>query len=260
MIITCPSCKTKYTVPASSFAAGSRAVKCTKCKNTWHQGPAETFSPEGTQFDNTNNQEQVVQEQTSTALETPQDSAQKTSQGQTFKERQTGKETIPPFSPQDTPALSSLEPPQNLWPGVTIGIAATIAFIGAIFLFKGPILNAFPNIKTVFSSNTYKLTTQDDLKTLGIVIDNVERDILEDDGFTTYAIQGIVTNTNLTPTDSPNLAVSLLDEHGNILDSWRAEPQKRTLQPGESTSWVCYFYNPPLAKISEYKVGLTPIN
>lgn len=39
MIITCPSCASRYPVDASSFVPSGRKVRCAKCGNTWHQAP-----------------------------------------------------------------------------------------------------------------------------------------------------------------------------------------------------------------------------
>lgn len=39
MIITCPSCSTRYPVDAASFAPAGRKVRCAKCGHNWHQAP-----------------------------------------------------------------------------------------------------------------------------------------------------------------------------------------------------------------------------
>lgn len=39
MIITCPSCSTRYPVDAASFAPSGRKVRCAKCGHNWHQAP-----------------------------------------------------------------------------------------------------------------------------------------------------------------------------------------------------------------------------
>src|SRR6266702_263090 len=37
MILTCPSCDTRYSVDGSKFPAAGRTVRCAKCGHSWHQ-------------------------------------------------------------------------------------------------------------------------------------------------------------------------------------------------------------------------------
>lgn len=252
MIISCPSCKTKYTVPAQSLGATGRIVKCSKCGDKWHQEAANTFQHDGTQFE-----PPKTEPQTEPPLEQQAEphTTQQAEPAPRPRRTQQTSENIPPFSPKNLPALSTTSQPQNLWPGIMIGIAATIGLVGAALMLKDPMLRAFPAMQLALQGTSSPAHFDASYtKAPGLVIEKIERDILEDDGFTTYVIQGLVTNANLSEKAVPNLMVSLLDEHGNTLDSWKVEPQKRVLQAGESTTWICYFYNPPLAKVSEYKV------
>ena len=265
MIITCPACQTKYTVPAQSFGATGRVVKCTKCGNKWHQEARETFQSAGTQFDTgveapqaqettQQHEHQPERPQKHAADPTPTDS--ETTASEAPKSAPHTTDEVPPFAPSNLPALSTGQNPQNIWPGIMLGIAATIGLIGAVLVLKDPMVRAFPAMAQVLGGGSAVVDFDASYsKAPGLVIENIERDILEDDGFTTYVIQGIVTNTNLEEMAVPNLTVSLMDERGGVLDNWKVEPQKRVLQPGESTAWFCYFYNPPLAKVSEYKVA-----
>ncbi|MDX1486100.1 MAG: zinc-ribbon domain-containing protein [Alphaproteobacteria bacterium] len=41
MIITCPSCQTRYKVDPASFGAKGRRVRCSNCDNMWTERPAE---------------------------------------------------------------------------------------------------------------------------------------------------------------------------------------------------------------------------
>ena len=53
MILTCPSCSTRYTVDPAKFPAAGRTVRCAKCGHSWHQpGPEAEMEPESvTAFD-----------------------------------------------------------------------------------------------------------------------------------------------------------------------------------------------------------------
>ena len=44
MILTCPSCGTRYSVDGSKFPAAGRTVRCAKCGHSWHQ-PGEAAEP-----------------------------------------------------------------------------------------------------------------------------------------------------------------------------------------------------------------------
>jgi len=46
MILTCPSCGTRYVVKDGAIPPGGRTVRCAQCKHSWHQDPEE-MSEEG---------------------------------------------------------------------------------------------------------------------------------------------------------------------------------------------------------------------
>jgi predicted Zn finger-like uncharacterized protein len=47
MILTCPSCGTRYVVKDGAIPAGGRTVRCAQCRHSWHQGPEEASAGEG---------------------------------------------------------------------------------------------------------------------------------------------------------------------------------------------------------------------
>lgn len=45
MILTCPSCGTRYVVKDGAVPPGGRTVRCAQCRHSWHQEPDDTPEP-----------------------------------------------------------------------------------------------------------------------------------------------------------------------------------------------------------------------
>lgn len=257
MIIACPKCFTRYNVPEASLGSAGRMVKCKNCGHKWHQAPKEPAAQQPEQPQPQQPQQPQAQQPQAHQPQAPQAQTPHppTEHAPVAPQPQQAEQTAPAGG---VPALRTPDGRKilPLWVGMAMGAAATLVVIGLGVLLKDPLTNAMPAMAGIFSSEdpTSRLeASQTD--TRGLVVENVQRDILEEGGFTTYIISGNVTNTNMSRTSVPNLEVSLLDERGNLIDQWQVQPKTAQLAPGESTSWICYFYNPPLAKVSEYSIN-----
>ena len=45
MILTCPSCQSRYVVPDSAIGPAGRKVRCAKCRHSWYQDPPSGAAP-----------------------------------------------------------------------------------------------------------------------------------------------------------------------------------------------------------------------
>ncbi len=170
------------------------------------------------------------------------------------------KEETPPLPPinKDTPkfkaAKKETDKPNKKF---IIAIAASVAFIfigAGLFLLKDNLL--FSN-----HSNSKNEEHQSEMQTsnTGLVIGKVNRSIVEDGDLSILVFTGTITNTNVTSVEVSPIRVSLFNDRGIELDSFPALPNKTILSAGETTEWVCRFFNPPLDKISEFKASFANI-
>ena len=49
MILTCPSCGTRYVVKDGAIPDAGRTVRCAQCKHSWHQDPENSADPTGSE-------------------------------------------------------------------------------------------------------------------------------------------------------------------------------------------------------------------
>lgn len=217
MIISCPACNTKYNIPQQGLGPMGRIVRCAKCKHQWHQQPPADAQP----------------------VQQP---------------------PLPPRPLDYKPQLPALQKQQG-GDGWYLPVAVMLLTLlgGGIWLFKDHARQAFPNLENALnplqSAHEIKtLEVRDTSAALGLVVGNVTRHIEEQDGFITYIVRGDITNTNNAEKRVPNLRVALLDGSGRQLDAWRVQPERRILEAGATTKWVCLFYDPPLDDINEFSI------
>lgn len=219
MVISCPACHTKYNINPQGLGPMGRVVRCVRCKHQWHQQPAEGAQP----------------------VQQP---------------------PVPP-RPADYDYRPNLPAVQKNQSGDGWYLPAAVLLFtllgGGIWLFKDHVQHAFPNLQQALNplQNAHEIKTldvRDTASTMGLVIGNISREIEEQDGFVTYIVRGTITNTNNAEKRVPNLRVALLDNNGRQLDAWRVQPERRILDAGSETNWVCLFYDPPLGDINEFDI------
>ena len=214
MIIRCPSCTTRFDLPASRFDADGTMIKCSVCGHDWIEGRAIEVSRE------TMTQLPAIHEpgfEPDHEIRRLVDATRDAQEAFAVKRKQ-----------RRALALA--------WAG--LALVATTPF---------PFARAFPEtvVQVAPASITAYRALGQDVNIYGLIIRNVEMQHLLVDGKKIIAIKGDVTNVSSRTRKIPWLRFGLKDAEKTEVYSWQLDTAARPLNPGESTGFVTRIASPP---------------
>lgn len=222
MILTCPSCATRYQTDEAKFPPEGRQVRCAKCGHVWHQDASVAEAP---------------------VPETP------------APEAPAPIEAIPaPVQPE--PMLRAPRPQQGapaparplrpLLPmlGVALGWIGLIAVVLLIGLsavrYRQEITVIWPQSAGVYSSLGMNVNAH------GIDFTDVDYHRESEDGQVVLAVTGRIVNKGARELPVPqNMRVTLSDASNHELYHWNFAPGIQTLKAGQSSAFHTRLSNPP---------------
>jgi predicted Zn finger-like uncharacterized protein len=226
MILTCPSCDTRYSVDGAKFPAAGRNVRCAKCSHSWHQmGEAAEGAA-------------AAPEAVSTpAPETP--------------EIESASADISParsFAPPPAAAIVEPEPRAPLGPKLAV-VAGWAGLIAAVLLiayaavhYRQHIASIWPQSAGVYSSLGLKVNVS------GLEFKQVDYRRETEDGQAVLAVSGTIVNTGSRELPVPQtVRVTLSDLNNHELYHWNFKPNAQLLKPGQSVPFVTRLASPPAA-------------
>jgi predicted Zn finger-like uncharacterized protein len=239
MILTCPSCGTRYAIDASKFPPAGRNVRCAKCGHSWHQAgetpePAE-ISASMPQQPGGHVSAQYAAPDTRTALDD--DVAA----------------VAAPFapasaSPMRAPAAAEEESRTPLGPRLAVvagwaGLILVVLLIGfAAVRYRQDIAVIWPQSAGVYSSLGLHVNAS------GIDFRQVEYRRESEDGQVVLAVSGQIVNGGPREMSVPQtVRVTLSDGSNHELYHWTFKPSAQTLAPGQSVKFVTRLASPPAA-------------
>ncbi|MCB1431435.1 MAG: zinc-ribbon domain-containing protein [Alphaproteobacteria bacterium] len=227
MIIRCPSCNTRYDLPASRLDADSTVMKCSVCNHSWLEG--RTI--------------EVPYEHVKNALEVVEPRFEADAEIQRLVEATRGAEEA--FASKRRQRRKTAVS----WSAFVIAI--TMPFAGAL-AFPDATVRVLPAAMAAYDWAGW------DINVYGLNIRKVETQHLNADGTPVIAIKGEIANTTASVRKIPWLRFSLQDAAGAEVYSWQLDTNARPLQPGESTSFVTRIASPP-AEAGEVKIRFARI-
>ena len=232
MILTCPSCATRYQADDARFAPPGRNVRCAKCGEVWYQvAAAAVIEPEP---------EPVVAAQP--AAESFASHAEAPAE---LKSPRIEREPSPAVTPGVFPEPKMRQTGRKI--GRIVGRAAgwaalllTIAAVGwSVLEFRQTIANVWPQSASLYAA-------------IGMPV-NASQMALSDitylqefeDGQPVLSVKGKVVNLSDRELPVPELQVVLMDEARRVLYQWTFDAGIPSLKPGEESSFVTRLSSPP---------------
>ncbi|MES2472413.1 MAG: DUF3426 domain-containing protein [Pseudomonadota bacterium] len=231
MILTCPSCDTRYAVDGSKFPAAGRTVRCAKCSHSWHQD-AEALEPE---FAPEIAPDVTPQEAEAQGTDAPADASDPY-----------------PVNPSPTrayaPMAAAVEPRAPLGPKLAV-IAGWVGLIVVVLLiavsavrYRQDIAVIWPQSAGVYSSLGLPVNAS------GIDFRQVRYQRENEDGQIVLAVNGMIVNAGSRELPVPQtVRVTLSDVDKRELYHWNFKPAATVLKPGQSIPFTTRLSSPPAA-------------
>ncbi|HZQ39822.1 MAG TPA: DUF3426 domain-containing protein [Rhizomicrobium sp.] len=232
MILTCPSCGTRYSVDGAKFPSQGRTVRCAKCGHSWHQAAEAEPEPEAVR---------------DTPPPTPSPDAMSGA--------------VPGSAPDPVPdpvaAISTRayappaaaeQPRAALGPKLAvvagwIGLIAVVLLIGASAVrYRQDIAVIWPQSAGVYSTLGLKVNAS------GIDFQSVSYKRDTEDNQTVLSVSGTIVNTGSRELPVPQtVRVTLSDAGNRELYHWTFKPNATVLKAGQSVPFTTRLSSPPAA-------------
>jgi len=235
MILTCPSCDTRYSVDGTKFPSQGRTVRCAKCGHSWHQA-AEAPEPEP---------ESVTESAAVPGAAAP------AAAPETAVSEPSASAVPDSFSPTRAYVPASAEPTQPRVPMASrlavaagwVGLIVVVLLIGiSAVRYRQDIAVIWPQSAGVYSSLGLKVSAS------GIDFREVAYKRESEDGQTVLAVSGKIVNGGPRELPVPQtVRVTLSDASNHELYHWTFKPTATVLAPGQTIPFNTRLSSPPAA-------------
>jgi predicted Zn finger-like uncharacterized protein len=232
MILTCPSCATRYQADETKFPAAGRQVRCAKCAHVWHQAAPEPEEPP-----------QDIAEPVIVMPNVASGAPATESASEAFRPSSIGSAPMRPRT-----SVTPQNPRLPLLPmiGVALGWIGLIAVVLLIGLsavrYRQEITVIWPQSAGVYSSLGMNVNTH------GIDFVHVDYHRESEDGQVVLAVAGRIVNNGTRDLPVPqSVRVTLSDSSNHELYHWNFTPEAQSLRPGQSIPFLTRLSSPPAA-------------
>jgi len=236
MIVSCPTCATRFGVDAAALGPSGRKVRCARCFAVWHQAPeaGTVFAP-------------IMPEAPPPAYAAP--------------------EPLPNFMVENSVVAAVEEraeiddfvfirrptPPKpvktrNLGAIAALGSSVVaIMIIGAVVVLgRGNIVARWPILNAAYAA----VGLQAEPIGTGLELRGINSAMVPAGGKVSLVVAGEVANISSIPRSVPPLTIHLRDGTNKVIASWKIFPAPGKLPPGETMPFQTSMASPPAAASS----------
>jgi predicted Zn finger-like uncharacterized protein len=230
MILTCPECATRYSVPDEQVGAQGRTVRCAACGARWTAKAEEPLelSPEPV----ADFSEPEAEGETAPAVGLPADELPKIFRAQ---------------------AKAKANERQAVATGVVwAGLAGAFAvMVGLTVLMRQDVARIWPRTAGAYAMAGLPVNL------VGLTIENQHAQPTLKDGHAAVTITGVLRNIRDRAVAPPPLKISLLNPAGRALVVKIEDPAGAMIPPGEARKFVVDMLDPPISA-TDVEIGFAP--
>jgi len=219
MILTCPSCGTRYRAETASFAPPGRNVRCAKCSHVWFHAVAE---PEAAAV-------------AAPLGASPAEPGRAPSMGAIVTERKAAEQELRRVTEEDEPRRSRVVPALTV-----ILVLLLLAALGwSAVQYRQTVVRLWPASERVYDAIGLPVNLT------GIAIRDVNLRQQVEDGMPVLFVTGTVVNVSSRDQPVPQLRAILFDDSRRELYRWTFDAGIASLSAGASKDFRVPLQNPP---------------
>ena len=255
MIVTCPSCATRYDLPDHVLGSDGRLVKCATCGSSWQaEGNLPSRTPDlgSARPSHLREPDEIEGQAKPESKQIPKPAP---------KAPKAAEEVIPPPPPR--PQLKTIDVKQEAARLARASKTASIAFertkqeraqalrgwailAGCLSLLAAPAV-AFPKQVTSIFPGAAQIYAKAgvEVNTRGLEFREISYKRELDEGVLVLAIEGKVANVSGDTIKVPALRIALMDKSKQELYSWTLHSEPEIIEPGAKAKFTSRLASPP---------------
>ncbi len=232
MILVCESCKTRYLLAASALMPDGRRVRCTSCGHEWFQEPEEDDVDEAAGDEEAPEILEDITEGEEDDLEPiPESVKPDPDADEAF--------TVPAMA-HDEAAPVAKEPGRI--PGYAAAACVFFVLLGGFLLARESMVKVWPASYALYDLAGMAPAVDGE----GLIFDGLGAEAkVNENGVSMLNLSGDVLNLDSQESPVPRIQATLIDEQGEVLDSWLVEAPVATLDSNSEESFATAYPGVP---------------